>query len=650
MTHQFRSFPTISRSRRPNARHALLAACALVPVVAISCSDADSSSIATSDADLSASTDAAPDSPEASPINTAIHLSMRDGVRIAVDVWLPGNTSRGDGVPSIVLGTRYWRDFDVSNREAMPETDREATAKSFVSAGYAYVTIDARGTGASFGLAKQPWSPDEIADYGEVLAWIVKQPWSNGRVGTYGVSYESNTAELMATISDVGVQAVIPRFGYPNVYTDVIFPGGIFNREFMHAWLDRSRVMDANDICSLVGVSGTDCESLLSVQTGVKPVDADQGRALLSAAVAEHATAPDEFAVVSTLTSSDDPWDGVSFASISPGLEGDGIEHREPAFMAWASWMDLGTAQGALNRWATTDTPMVVYLGPWNHDASTDANPYLDRDAPLEMAGAEQRALEIQFFDRYLKPSSVPPSRQIVYFTLGENVWKETAEWPPAGTQVTPVYFREQGELSFAAPSSAERPDGYEVDFSATTGTANGWWTKFTGADVYQGDRRAEDDKLLVYTSAPLESDLEITGHPQVTVYLSSTESDGAVFAYLEDVAPNGTVTGITEGELRLIHRKPCAEPDTFNVYGPCHSFRSEDTLPMPPGELQEVTIGLHPTSVLLRAGHSIRVALAGHDASTFARTPSSGAPVWSVAHDPEHPSRIALPVASRLE
>jgi putative CocE/NonD family hydrolase len=115
----------------------------------------------------------------------------------------------------------------VLNREAKPETDREATAKSFVSAGYAYVTIDARGTGASFGLARQPWSPDEVADYGEVLAWLVKQPWSNGRVGTYGVSYESNTAELMAT-AGTSIQAVIPRFGYPNVYTDVIFPGGIF--------------------------------------------------------------------------------------------------------------------------------------------------------------------------------------------------------------------------------------------------------------------------------------------------------------------------------------------------------------------------------------------------------------------------------------
>jgi len=128
----------------------------------------------------------------------------------------------------------------------------------------------------------------------------------------------------------------------------------------------------------------------------------------------------------------------------------------------------------------------------------------------------------------------------------------------------------------------------------------------------------------------------------------ASTESDGSLFAYLEDVSPDGSVTYLTEGEIRLLHRRPCAEPVAFNAYGPCHSYASDDAQPMPPEELQEVTIGLHPISALLRAGHSIRIALAGHDASSFERIPATATPVWSVAHDPEHPSRIDLPVASR--
>jgi len=104
------------------------------------------------------------------------------------------------------------------------------------------------------------------------------------------------------------------------------------------------------------------------------------------------------------------------------------------------------------------------------------------------------------------------------------------------------------------------------------------------------------------------------------------------------------------QAALAAYDRKPCAEPASFDMYGPCHSFRSEDIEPMPPGSLEEVNIGLHPISVLVRAGHSIRVALAGHDSSSFARVPATGTPVWSLAHDPEHPSRIELPMATRSQ
>jgi putative CocE/NonD family hydrolase len=588
--------------------------------------------------------------PAPAAINTAFYLPMRDGVRIAVDLWLPGGAAPGQRFPSIVRATRYWRELEVRSREAYPETDREVMAKSFVQRGYAYLTIDARGTGSSFGPSAQPWSPREIADYGEIVEWLQAQPWSNGRVGAFGISYDSNTAEMMATAGNAGVQAVIPRFGYPNVYSDVMFPGGVYNQLFMQAWLERGRVMDANDLCTLEGVSGADCEGTLTVVGGVKPVDADSDGLLQAAALAEHAQGPDEFAALSLLSCSDERWDGADFASLSPGSRGARAEATGTPFMAWASWMDLGTARGALNRWAAYDVPMQVIIGPWNHDASTDANPYQPKDAPLELGADQQRAMELSFFDHYLKGEGEPLARKIVYYTLGENVWKETPVWPPAGTRTTSLYLREDGALSELGAAATEAPDSYLVDFSASTGAANGWWTKYSGKDVFQGDRRSEDEKLLVYTSAPLDSDTELTGHAQVTLHLASTETDGSVFVYLEDVAPDGSVTYLTEGELRLLHRKACAEPASFDVYGPCHSFRSEDTEPMPPGSFEEVTIGLHPISALVRAGHSIRVALAGHDASSFARIPATGTPVWSLAHDPEHPSRIELPVATRTQ
>jgi predicted acyl esterase len=88
-------------------------------------------------------------------VNTAFHIAMGDGVRIAVDLWLPRAAS-GDTFPTILRATRYWRDQAVLDRQSEPETEGEAMAKSFVERGYAYLAIDARGTGASFGSSAQP--------------------------------------------------------------------------------------------------------------------------------------------------------------------------------------------------------------------------------------------------------------------------------------------------------------------------------------------------------------------------------------------------------------------------------------------------------------------------------------------------------------
>jgi uncharacterized protein len=578
------------------------------------------------------------------PLNRAFYLSMRDGVRIAVDLWLPAGASAEQRVPTVMRATRYTRDQEVLDRSATPVTDSEAEARQFVTRGYAEVIVDARGSGASFGTRSHPWSSDEVDDYEEIVDFIVKQPWSDGRIAAFGTSYDGNTAEMIGTLAHPAVQAVIPRFNYPNVYTDIVFPGGVFNQGFVHAWLARNKGFDANDFCQAFGASGEDCEAFRAINGGVKPVDDDVAGTQRAAAVAEHRTAPDQFHAVSGLTYSDDAWNGDDFATMSPATRSDRAKHTRPALMAFASWMDLGTAQGALNRWAATDVPMVVVIGPWSHDGAFDSNPYREQDAELEMTAEQQHARVLDFLDQRFGSAvyAQAEQRSIMYYTLGENRWKYTAQWPPAGTSTRALYLRSGGRLSADAPESDGPSDRYRVDFDASTGADNGWWTKLASGDVYHPDRRAEDEKLLAYTSDPLPADVEITGHPQLTLQLASTESDGAVFVYLEDVAPDGRVTYLTEGQLRLIHRKQCDASVPFTGYGPCHTFTAADASAFPTDTIEEITIGLMPISVSLCAGHSIRVALAGHDASNFARLPARGTPTWTVAHA----SRIELPVA----
>jgi hypothetical protein len=213
------------------------------------------------------------------------------------------------------------------------------------------------------------------------------------------------------------------------------------------------------------------------------------------------------------------------------------------------------------------------------------------------------------------------------------------------------LYFGENNALSAAVPLVASASDSYTVDFTTSSGNQSIWATGFGGGDVVYPDRAQEDKKLLVYTSAPLEADLEITGTPVLTLEIASTASDGALHAYLEDVSPEGRVTYVEEGSLRIIDRKE-VDPKIlpYVPLGPAHSFLRKDAEPLIPGEAARIRIALYPTSVLLHNGHRIRVALAGADAAVFQRYPAEGTPTWTVYREEGKASFIELPVRHNRE
>ena len=164
-------------------------------------------------------------------------------------------------------------------------------------------------------------------------------------------------------------------------------------------------------------------------------------------------------------------------------------------------------------------------------------------------------------------------------------------------------------------------------------------------------DRAQEDRKLLVYDSSPLDSDLEITGSPMLTLEMSSTTTDGALHAYLEDVSPEGRVTYLDEGMLRVLDRQE-VDPKSlpYTPLGPAHSFLRKDAEPLTPGEPARIHLSLYPTSVLLRKGHRLRVALAGADASVFQRYPKEGTPTWTVYREAQRASFIEWPAKRTSE
>jgi len=145
------------------------------------------------------------------------------------------------------------------------------------------------------------------------------------------------------------------------------------------------------------------------------------------------------------------------------------------------------------------------------------------------------------------------------------------------------------------------------------------------------------DQKLLTYTSAPLQQDTEITGNQIVTLFISSDTTDGAVFVYLEDVYPDGKVTIVTDGCLRPIFHKISDEKPPYWQAGPYRAYRKADSKLLEIGKVTELTFDLFPVSYLYKAGHSIRLAIAGADADNFVQIPKGEPPVLQFYRGVEH-------------
>jgi len=582
--------------------------------------------------------------------NQALYVTMRDGVRIAIDVWLPEGIEPGQKIPAIMRSTRYWRAPEIVG--ATVEKDANfAEAERFNKAGYALVIVDARGSGASFGFRRYELMPEEVKDYREIAEWIVSQSWANGRVGAYGVSYAGNTAEMLAVSKHPAVKAVAPLFNDFDNFGHLVFPGSLLCLGFLADWSDSVHNMDMNDICALQGVTDEQCEKLKQRVTGVKKVDADTDGTLLAKAVQEHQknTIPYESALKYEFR--DDPFGPFEVQNVgylrSPCNFLPEIEESGVAMYIRVGWTDAATVNGAIGRFATINNPQDVMIGPWDHGARNDSDPFSAVDAPVEPSQEESFADMIAFFDRFLKEGgSEQVKKQIKYYTLGSGRWNVTDIWPPEGFTPKKWYFASNNGLSAESPKNSEGADDYTVNYEATTGRRNRWFTNGGAGDVVYPDRAEEDTKLLTYTSPPVEQDVEITGHPIVTLYAASTHEDGAFFAYLEDVSPEGRVTYITEGQLRAVVRKITDEKPLYTKFGPHRTERRADAMPLISGEIAEIKFDLWATSVLIKKGHRIRVAIAGADKDSFLHYPrDGGVPTITVSRNSDHPSHILLPI-----
>ncbi len=578
------------------------------------------------------------------------YIEMRDNVKIATEVLLPKNLSKDIKLPTILIQTRYWRAIELKKpfNWLIKYAANPLYCKNFVKYGFAVVEIDVRGTGASYGIRKYPFSEDEIRDTIEVVDWIISKPWSNGEVITWGNSYTGITSELSVTLNHPSLKAHIVKHNPFDLYLDAMFPGGCFNEAFIKYWSTLGQGLDQTKgdalkafkpINPILGKLGP------KLVVGVKSVEKD--RKNLEKIAQLHKSNKYPFDYGEKVTFRDDPADedGTTIDNISIFTKKEKIEKNNVPLYTWGSWQDSATADLVIRRFMTYKNPIKAVIGDWNHENFRKANPYFSHKVKANPSKKDMIKDWILFFKDGL--GGKIPKKILYYYTMGEEKWKSTESWPPKDQIMEKWYLREQNILSRAKPPDNNGYDDYKIDFTVSTGIRNRWYTLLS-LPVFYPNREIQDAKCLTYTSEPLKKDIEITGHPIITLFLESTHKDGMIHALLEFIDKNNKIHVITDGQLRLIHRKISEERPPYATFVPYHSFKRKDYLPLKPNEIAEISFGLYPVSILVKKGSRLRLVIAGADKDTFMRYPKEGNPTIKIHRNLDYPSNIQIPIIQK--
>jgi uncharacterized protein len=575
---------------------------------------------------------------------TSTYLTMRDGVKIAVNVTLPKGMKNEETVPAIMYQTRYWRGAKFRWPFSMFVNNYSGNAgkmmKEVIRTGYALISVDARGSGASFGSRKHPWTEEEVKDGYEIVDWVIKQPWCNGKVGSSGISYSGTTAEFLATTMHPAVKAIMPMFSLYDVYDDISLPGGIQLEYFTKNWGIANYKLDNNKLPIKNGLAK------LAVK-GVQPVKGQ--KKLLKGAIYEHRNNLNVNDGVKSLVYRDDISqidNKTGPDAFSPHTFSWKIDSAKVAVYSVSGYFDGNYQHAAVKRFLSLkNSENKLLLGPWEHGGWMNCSWHNPGKSSFSKT---QEALK--FFDYYLKgiETGITKEPRIHYYTMGEEKWKSSDVWPPLNTYYRKIFLGEGNKLLIFPPNENNYSfTSYSIDTSFGSGTYSRWRSLMSQLKVpfpyFDWTERSKN--LLHFSTEPLRENTEITGHPVVTIYINSSAADGIFIAYLEDIDENGNVHYVTEGGIRGLHRKISSNPRPHNDVEqiPFHSYLRADGQQMNPSGIDTLSFDLLPVSYLFKKGHTIRLSFSGADRDHFPLiVPASD---WRIMHNSINASYIELPL-----
>ncbi|HEU4656874.1 MAG TPA: CocE/NonD family hydrolase, partial [Capillimicrobium sp.] len=293
--------------------------------------------------------------------------------------------------------------------------------------------------------------------------------------------------------------------------------------------------------------------------------------------------------------------------------------------------------------------PARLLMGPWTHVGGSTGEG-LPRDG---VPALEQIAL--RWFDRYLLglPTGVAEIPKVTQYVYGRERYETQADWPDPRLRPRRLYLRGGGALAAAPPATAEAPQSFAQQplSGLCTQSTSQWTAGLTEQMPCTTDNRLNELGEAVYTTPPLERDLELSGPVLANVWLRTTARDAAVTVRLTDVDPSGRSTELTTGWLaagfRAVDRGRSRVVDG-QLLQPWHPFTRESVLPVAPGEPVELPVEVFPVRATIAAGHRLRVTVGPsdfpHQAPTATRLLDELGGVDEVLTDPGHASYVALP------
>jgi putative CocE/NonD family hydrolase len=470
--------------------------------------------------------------------------------------------------------------------------------------GYAMLGVNFRGTGCSYGefqpLRTDIWGKDGA----EAVAWAAGQPWSDGNIGMIGYSFTGVSQLATAAFAGPALKAISPGNVFPDLYRDMVYPGGIHNA-WTAAWIAGRNVVPGLGADAFQH-STSDPECAAAQGTQAAPDDSH---------VADMAAHP----------YLDDFW------ATRPDRYMDRVHIP---VLGCVNWQDVTVYSHAFTAFREQLDPRTTWLVGANGTHT---------DCPTS------RARLVRFFDRYLKQKhagwEATPHLLLVHELtgktgvrekLGDNAgaWQSGfATWAAVNSAIHPLalHLEQGGRLGLAPPAQAGSPDSYDYP----TPTAN-TPSDFGGNSAWKNPTAPGGG--VAYTTPALAHDAEFLGSGSADLWVSSSAPDTDVQVTLTEVRPDGQETYVENGWLRMSHRRLDAARST--ELRPYHSYRQADTEQLTPGKPELARIELLPFDHVFRAGSALRLSIDA-PGGYFQITPTPA--TNSVFHQPGMDSKLVL-------